>query len=161
MKEDKQSHALGIRLYAGLALLIIGFFSPLLSFYIESLQLPVGVKALLIGGLVFGIPEILILAAIAIMGKEAWDLLKNKLIGILTFIYPQKVSKGRYYAGVSLFAFCLIEGILEIHTDVIQHFVGDHLGLYQWGMNGLFILSFFIAGGDFWDKCRSLFLYTS
>ena len=133
----------------------------MLSFAVVEIGLPDEINAVLIGGLVFGIPEVLMIAAIAVMGREAWDVIKNYLHGILTFISPQKVGKQRYYIGVVLFSLCLIEGVFELHTALIQEWIGPNIGVFHWTMNILFVLSFFIAGGDFWDKLRKLFVYDS
>jgi len=124
-----------------------------------NMNLPDAVKTVISGALVFGIPEVLMIAAIAIMGKETWEWIKSKLWGALEFISPQKVSKTRYYVGVSLFSFCLIEGAVELNSTLIQTWLGDSLLAFQWTMNVLFLLSFIIAGGDFWDKIRALFIY--
>ncbi|HAW50726.1 MAG TPA: hypothetical protein DCX54_00115 [Flavobacteriales bacterium] len=147
------------RLLLGLILLIIGFLSPLLSFYIKDMDLPQGLKALVIGGLVFGIPEVFMVIGIAIMGRDAWEFLMSKLHDVLSFISPQRVSRTRYYIGVTLFSLCLVEGVIEIHSRYILDLLGERLVFFHWVMNLLFLLSFFIAGGDFWDKIRQLFIY--
>ena len=150
-----------LRVLSGAAVLFSGFLSPLATPLVWELPLPSGFKTLLSGALVFGIPEVMMIAGIALMGKPAWEKMKAGLKTGLSFISPQHVSRTRYYIGVSLFSLCLVEGVIELHFTLIQDFLGEHLGWYQWMMNILFLVSFFVAGGDFWDKIRSLFIYDS
>ena len=147
------------RIYGGLVLLVFGFLSPLLSFFVQDLDWHSGIKTLIIGGLVFGIPEVFMVIGIAVMGRETWEVLSARLHGFLSAISPQKVSRARYYAGLTLFCICLLEGAIEIHATFIREALGENISFFHWVMNILFLMSFIIAGGEFWDKIRGIFIY--
>ena len=147
------------RILTGLSILTVGFLSPLATPAIWELPISDALKTVISGALIFGIPEVLMIAGIAVMGKEAWDWIKLKLWSGLNFVSPQRVSKSRYYFGVILFSLCLIEGAVELNSTYIQSWVGSNTSIFQWSMNILFALSFFIAGGEFWDKIRAIFIY--
>ena len=142
-------------------MLVVGFICPLATPLLWELPLSDSIKTLISGALIFGIPEVLMISAIAVMGKEAWEWIKSKLWSGLEFVSPQRVSKTRYYVGVVLFSVCLIEGAVELNSTYIQNWIEKDSTTFQWVMNILFASSFFIAGGEFWDKIRSIFIYNS
>ena len=65
--------------YAGIILLIAALIVPFSSFWIAGLGLPVAAKATIIGLVTVGVPEVLTLVAIALMGKEVYVALKDRL----------------------------------------------------------------------------------
>lgn len=146
------------RLYIGASILIIGFLSPLLIPFVTSSNLSVGVKATLSGLLALGIPELFMLIAIGVMGKQGYEFLKSKLFKYLSkFAPPDSVSLIRYRVGLALFCIPLVVGwlhpYLSIYFNVLKNFP---IGVYLIG-DALFFSSFFILGGDFWDKFSGLF----
>lgn len=58
------------RLYFGWALVILGCGSPLLVPFILNSTLPAGAKAVLSALVAFGLPELLILSALPVLGRE-------------------------------------------------------------------------------------------
>jgi hypothetical protein len=146
------------RLTFGAIVFGLGFLSPLLIPLVTRSELSTTWKATISGLLAFGIPEIFILIAVAILGKEGYAFLKSK---IGTFLKPfapaDKVSKTRYNVGLFFFFSPLLIGwaspyllmyFSELESTPLQYYImGDVV----------FILSFFLLGGDFWDKFRSLF----
>ena len=69
------------RLYAGGIIFIAGFLSPLLVPLVTSSPLPVEWKTAISGLLLIGIPELAMLVAAAVMGKEGFNYLKQLLFG--------------------------------------------------------------------------------
>ena len=153
MKEDSNG-----RFYLGAIILIIGFCSPLLIPFVTGSDLSVAWKATLSGLLTLGIPEIFMVVAIAVMGKPGYDALKSKLGGILK--PAEHVSRNRYRLGLVMFSLPLILGwtqpylgylFLELNQLSLHYYlIGD----------GVFFASFFVLGGNFWDKFSRLFSYS-
>jgi len=149
------------RLIIGVVVLALSFLSPLLIPAILGSSLGDGIKTLLSGLLVFGIPELGMLTAIAIMGKEGYEWLKRRLL-ILLRIYgpPQVVSASRYKFGIFLFSISLLAGFI---LPYLLHFFPE-LGLSNLAIfyiaiccDIILITSLFVLGGSFWDKIQGLF----
>ncbi len=73
----------GWRLKTGIGLLIIGLLAPLGVPILAMSDLSMGMKATLGGILLAGVPEILTLMAIAILGKRGFAFVKGKLMSML------------------------------------------------------------------------------
>ncbi len=146
------------RLVVGAVILVVGFLSPLLIPWVTSTNWSVGVKSVLTGLLAFGIPEIFMLIAVGVMGKQGYELIKQKLARIIKpLLPPDTVSKTRYRIGLILFTIPILFG-----------FAAPYLGYFFESLNEvplssyvafdlLFVTSLFVLGGDFWDKLRGLF----
>ena len=116
-------------------------------------------KAMLSGLLLLGIPELLWVAAAAIMGKSGFDYIKGKVFGISKrYAPPDIVSPMRYRIGLVLFLLPLLWGWL---TPYVSHLVAayEHNRLAVAFAGDLMLLtSLFVLGGDFWDKLSALFI---
>ena len=89
------------RFILGGAIFISGFLSPLLIPLVTDSDLSAEWKVLVSGILVLGLPEVFMLIAVAILGKQGFDYLKTHL---WKFIRPaDKVSVARYRTGLILF----------------------------------------------------------
>ena len=111
------------------------------------------------GFLYFPVPEVFDLTAVAILGKPGFTWLKLKLMGFLgSYGPPDEVSIIRYRLGLVLFVLPLIHGWL--HPYFMDRL--PMLGPYRLAINIagdlMFLASFFVLGGDFWDKIRALFI---
>jgi hypothetical protein len=150
------------RLLWGTVVFIMGFLSPLLIPWVLSLQLSTGVKSVMSGFLAFGIPELFILIAVGILGKDGFQYLK-RIISLLFRRYgpPDVVSKSRYIFGLILFSYTLILGFVLPYIWTYIPFIEDHLLYILISSDIILLISLFILGGDFWDKLRSLFIYRS
>ncbi|HFD2319444.1 TPA: transporter suffix domain-containing protein, partial [Legionella pneumophila] len=104
------------RFYLGIILLILAIVCPLLIPLIVQSNFSVLIKGFLSSILVFGLPEVLIVLAIALLGKEVYGLLEQKIKNIL---FKEKVSRARYRLGLVFFAFPLIIGLLEVFVKEI------------------------------------------
>jgi hypothetical protein len=156
-KTDMNSKA---RFRLGTTIFIIGFCSPLLIPLVTATDLPMTWKATLSGALALGIPELFSIIAIAIMGKPGFQQLKGIFFGFIKKYGPaEKVSRIRYRIGLFMFVLPLVIGWLAPYGP--QQVKGFELqGLT---VNIIFDLmlfsSFFVLGGEFWDKLQSLFVY--
>ena len=148
------------RIIFGGAILIIGFCGPLFIPIVTGSALSVGLKATLSGLLAFGIPEVFMLIAIGILGKDGYAFLKTKLGGFISRIAPDEISNSRHRIGVLLFCLPLILGFLQPY---IGHYIDffNNIPLWYYIMSDwIFVMSIFILGGSFWDKLRGLFKYS-
>ena len=145
------------RLFIGAAVLIVGFCGPLFIPIVTSSGLSIGLKTTLSGLLAFGIPEVFMLIAIGILGKDGYAFLKAKLGRFITIISPDEVSLTRHRVGVILFVTPLLVGF-------VQPYLGHYFAFFRevplwFYISGdlIFVVSIFILGGSFWDKLQALF----
>jgi hypothetical protein len=150
----------GWRLQLGLAILIIGFASPLLIPVVTGSDLPSGWKAAISGALALGIPEVFSIIAIAIMGRAGFDTIKARFFNFIKrHGPPDRVSKMRYRVGLVMFVLPLLFGWLGLY---FAHYIPSYDD-YRLAINIsgdlLLISSFLVLGGEFWDKIRALFIH--
>ena len=146
----------------GGAILIIGFCGPLFIPLVNSSGLSIGLKTTLSGLLVFGIPEVFMWIAVAVMGRQGYELIKNKIIRYLGRLAPpDHVSLWRYRIGLGMFCLPLLLGWIQPY--LISFFPNlEALPLWSFAiLDFIFLASFFVLGGVFWDKFSSLFRYSS
>ncbi|MCD6598840.1 MAG: hypothetical protein J7L04_14200 [Bacteroidales bacterium] len=148
------------RLIAGTIIFISGFLSPLFIPVVLASNLSSGLKTTLTGLLAIGIPEIFMLIAAAILGKQGFSYLKQKIWGFFKkHGPPDHVSRLRYRLGLVLFCIPLILAwALPYFGQYIPNYTSVDLWFFIVG-DVMFIISFFVLGGEFWEKLRSMFLY--
>lgn len=149
-----------IKIYLGVGLLILSCVAPFLSFFVAGLNISLAAKATIIGLLTVGVPEVLAVLAVALLGKEAFDLLVAKFWGVFRHLAPRgSVSRMRYRIGLVLF---LLPAIPTYIMGYAPQFLPDN-SAWRLPINVvadvMFVSSLFVLGGDFWDKLRALFVY--
>lgn len=148
------------KIVIGSIVFILGQLSPLILIpIVVSLDLSGGWTTALSGLLMFGFPELAILASVAIMGKQGFDFIKGKVFGYFKKIAPPDVvSKTRYRIGLVIFIIpFLIAWLLPYFINLIPSYQEYKL-LINISGDIVLLVSLFVLGGDFWDKLRSLFL---
>ena len=150
----------GLRFRLGLTILIVGWLSPLLIPIVARTSLATEWKTIISGLLAVGIPEVFTVAAMAIMGKSGFNLIKERIFSFLKkHGPPDRVSLTRYRTGLVMFVLPIIFGWLGPYGAHLipgyetQRFVVSLIG------DVMFVASLFVLGGDFWDKIRALFVY--
>ena len=147
------------KIITGTVIFIGGFLSPLLIPLVLNSGLSASMKSALSGLLVFGIPEIFMIVAAAVMGKSGYQYFKDKLGSFFKRISPDRVSPVRYSLGLLMFSIPIVLGFLQPY---LAHYIPQlgnlHLG-FTIGLDFMLLLSLFVLGGDFWEKLKSLFLY--
>ena len=148
------------RLITGAVVFISGFASPAFIPLVISSDLPDWLIAALSGLLAFGIPELFMVIAVAILGKDGFNYLKGKLGRFFKPLAPpDEVSRRRYNIGLVIFTIPLLVGLLLPYLELEFHFVKD-LPFFLYLVTDLMILSsLFILGGNFWDKLRGLYIH--
>jgi len=148
------------KLVAAGVIFVAGFLSPLLIPFVTSSNLSTGWKATVSGLLALGIPELFMIIAAAVAGKEGFSYIKSKIFGFFKrYGPPDTVSKKRYNLGLVLFLIPIIAGwLIPYITNLIPSYEENKYAISIVG-DVVLITSLFVLGGDFWDKLRSLFIY--
>ena len=150
------------RLKLGVGMFIVSILLPIIGVPLTAkLGLSAAVTTTLSGGLLVA-AEIMGLAAVAVMGKSGYIVIKKRFFGFLKQYGPRdEVSTRRYTIGLVMFWIPILFGWLSIYTrEWIPGFTTNPLP-YAIGGDILFLASLFVLGGNFWDKIRSLFIHSA
>jgi hypothetical protein len=148
-----------VRLISGTVIFVSGFLSPALIPWVLSTSLADGIKAVLSGLLAFGIPELFMIIAAAVMGKDGFNYIMGALGRFLKPLAPPgHVSKTRYTIGLFMFFVPVAMGWLAPYFNHHIPFYEKNELIYNITGDGMIFLSLFVLGGNFWDKLRSLFV---
>ncbi len=115
-------------------------------------------------GALFIINKVLLLLVIAVMGKAGFQQLKQRLFGYVSALAPTAevdVSPTRHRIGVVMFALPLLSSFLEPYIDALAPGLRPNSWALQLLGDALLIGSFFVLGGNFWEKLRALFIRTA
>jgi hypothetical protein len=147
------------RIIIGAIVFITGFLVPLLVPFIAKSNLSLAWKTTLSGLLIFGIPELFMIIAVAIMGKEGFNHLKSRFYSLLKkHGPPEQVSPLRYKIGLVFF---IIPLVLAWLLPYIEHYLSamENYKIYlNIGGDVMLFISLLILGGEFWEKIRALFI---
>ena len=137
----------GWRMSFAMALWVGGFFLPLLIPLAATLPVPVATRSVLSGLLVLGLPQLLTVIAIALVGKLGFQYLKEQLFGAAKKLGPPvHVSRTRYRIGLVMLFLPLAMSLLEPYLTLLV----AHENLPHWLYNAvgdtLFLASFFVLG---------------
>jgi hypothetical protein len=151
--------ALGWRFPLGILLFTLGFACPSLIPLVAATELSSEGKVAISGLLLLGIPELFTMAAAAVLGKDGFRYLKQRLWAVLSkFSPPEKVGPWRYRLGLIAFTLPLLWGwLLPYIQDLVPGYEARRFALAAVG-DVLMVVSLFVLGGEFWDKLRSLFV---
>jgi hypothetical protein len=148
------------RFRTGVTLIAIGWICPLFIPLVTKSTLSIEWKTALSGFLLVVGPEVLSILAIAILGKDGFNYLKEKVFALLRRAAPTaKVSRTRYRAGLVIWALLFIYGSFVWYAPHLVPGYSEHRIALNLSADFLFIASLFVLGGDFWEKFRALFIY--
>ena len=150
------------RYYLGLFLFVLSLILPLLALVIvPTLGVTPGISATLYALSVAGGPDVMLIAAAALMGKENLQHLFSSLGSwFKNLVKWDQVSHRRYKIGLWLMCLSIAATVVLFYFFTNSLLVGNHPG---WGFyvtiaaDIVFIISFFVLGAGFWAKIRALF----
>ena len=147
----------GWRYYAELILFVLSLILPFLALIIVPLLgLSPGISAVLFGLSVAGGPDVILIAAAALLGKDNLQHLFSKLGSwFKNLVEWDQVSPQRYKVGLWLMclSIAVMLGLFYFLPETLL--VGNQPG---WGFyvivgaDIVFIISFFVLGAEFWGK---------
>jgi hypothetical protein len=148
------------RFRLGSVLFFLGLVFPIFIPLVLMIDMSAKWKAAVTGLMTFGIPELLWIAAAAILGKEGFKAIKGKVfLCIKKCGPPDHVSRTRYTIGLFMFVLPLLFGWLEPYILTLLPGYAPNRIIYNISGDVMFIFSFFVLGGDFWDKLQALFVH--
>jgi hypothetical protein len=147
------------RFYAGLTALVLSIILPVFAVVVPFLGLPVAWAAALAGALVLGGPEVLALVAVALLGKPTFKYLTYQFKkAFRRAVLERPVSKTRYYTGLTISLLSFVP--LYLYGYQPHWLPGGPARIWILAAADLiFIGSFFIMGGEFWEKLRRIFIW--
>lgn len=154
------------RYYTGLILFVLHLILPVLALiFVPLLGLSGGINAMLYGLSVAGGPDLLLIAAAALMGKENMQYLFSRLGSWFKNVVKwDQVSPQRYRIGLWMMVLSVI--ITAVLFYIFPQTLADGnepgWGFYVTvGADIVFIISFFVLGANFWTKIWALFQYNA
>ncbi len=150
----------GWRFRIGVGFFVLGWICPLFIPLVAASGLSTEWKAIISGLLAVGGPELMTLVSIAFLGKAGFNYLKARLFALFKRAAPpDQVSRIRYRFGTLIWVLLIIYGyFIGYAPEAIPGYEKHRIAMNLFA-DGLFVISFFILGGDFWDKFRALFIY--
>jgi hypothetical protein len=147
------------RFYAGMTALVLAVILPLGAFIVPMLGLPLAQSALLVGVLVAGGPEVLCIAAVALLGKETFQYLAHHAkLAFRRALVDRPASKARYYVGLAIILLSWLPAYIYAYAPAAMP--GGNTRIYILAaMDLAFVASVFLMGGEFWEKVRRIFVY--
>lgn len=156
-------HSAGWRFKLGIAIICLMLGSWLLVPILAVAGVP-GSRIAALTGVLFISNKVLLILVIAIMGKAGFQELKRTVFGYVSSIAPTmdaEVGPIRHGIGVVMFLVPLISSFLEPYVDSIWPGLRPNLWQVQALGDLMLIASFFVLGGNFWEKVRALFIRTA
>lgn len=150
------------RFVIGGILFVGGFLSPLLLPLVTNSDLPGNWKTILSTFLVAGLPEVGMLLAVAVLGKQGFAQLKEMFFSKFRKITePAAVSATRYRIGLFMFFIPLVAGWVQPY--LVHFFPGFASDNMQPAiiLDLMFAFSFLVLGAEFWGKIHALFVHNS
>lgn len=128
-----------------------------------ALDVP-GSRIAALTGALFIVNKVLLLLVIAVMGKAGFQELKKRLFGYVAGLAPgadAQVSATRHRIGLAMFCLPLVSSFLEPYLDALAPGLRPNSWVLQLSGDAVLVGSFFVLGGNFWEKLRALFIRTA
>jgi hypothetical protein len=151
----------GPRFYIGLAVFVLSFFMLPIGIVLKSFVIDHFWKGFVLAAFWISAP-IMKISSIAILGKASYLWIQYQI----HFIYhhvakPHQVTPLRYNIGLVLFILPFLPNYM---FSFMPQLLPDSMTMRYIiiiSADMVFLSSLFVLGGDFWDKLRSLFIYTA
>lgn len=158
-----EPHSAGWRFKLGIVILCLMLGSWLLVPIAAAVGVE-GSKIAALTGVLFISNKVLLILVIAIMGKSGFQQLKRSVFGYVSSLAPTaelEVGPVRHRVGIVMFCVPLISSLLEPYIDSLWPGLRPNLWQLQLLGDVMLISSFFVLGGNFWEKVRALFIRTA
>ena len=145
-----------LRFYGGWICFVLSWTLPLSSMAVPMLGLDKATTALVMGALIVGVPEVFMVLAAVLWGKETLAYFLVRAKGMLArLLPPMQVSPNRYRLGLVMFV------LSSLPCWVLAYFphwmdAPDRVRLLA-SADFTFVASFYVLGGNFFGKLRALF----
>lgn len=140
----------------------VGQATTLLIPFVSRMSLSNEWKTILSGILFFVTPQLGIFLAIAILGKSGYEQLKTMVFRwFKKHVISYQVSRTRYRIGIVLFLIPILFGWISPYVGHIMPSYANNRIIFAVVGDCVFIVSFFVLGGEFWEKLRALFVYNA
>ena len=147
------------RLVIGGVIFIVGFLCPLLIPFVAASDLSENWKVILSTGLGVGLPEVGMLLAVAVLGKQGFAQLKVLFFSTFRKITePSSVGTVRHRIGLLMFIVPLLIGWLHPYLAHFFPMLGEVNIITVLLLDLTFASSFIVLGAGFWEKIRNLFV---
>lgn len=157
--DEGQPTATGWRIKVAFTLFVVSIGWPVLVPLFPLMGLS-GTQIAYISGVMLVVAELMIVAGVAIAGKDGFAYVKAKVFGVLKAYGPPKtVGRTRYTIGLVMF---IVPFLLAWAGPYFGHYLpGFTENTMTWAIAGdvLLVLGLIMLGGDFWEKLRSLFIH--
>ena len=146
----------GFRYRAGWVFFVLSFVLPLAGLLVPFLGLDKATTVVVTGAMLVGGPEVAIVVAVALWGRETFNYFMGRAKGLLKLVAPpERVSPTRYRVGLVLIVGSFLPSWVLAYAP---HWLGDSSRIPVLVTADLvFVASFFVLGGEFWAKVRALF----
>ena len=148
------------RFRLGGGLFFLGFIFPAFIPLVLMIDMPASWKTVATGMMAVGLPDLLWIVAASVLGKQGFIAIKEKAFHYLKKIGPpDRVSQTRYTIGLFMFFLPLLLGWLGPYISLFFNSYESNRLILVISGDLLFVSSFFILGGNFWDKLQALFIH--
>ena len=146
----------GFRYRAGWVFFVLSFVLPLAGLLVPFLGLHKATTVVVTGALLVGAPEVAIVVAVALWGKETFAYFMGRAKGLLRLVAPpERVSPARYRLGLVIIAASFLPSWVFAYAP---HWLHDDSRIpVLVAADLVFVASFFVLGGEFWARVRALF----
>jgi hypothetical protein len=147
------------RFYSGMAAMVLSVVVPLSAVFVPVLGLPAAQSAVLAGVLLAGVPEVLCILAVVLLGKDTFQYFAHQATrAFRRAVLERPASKARYYVGLAIILLSWLPAYLYAYVPGVMP--GGNARIYFLaGMDLAFVASVILMGGEFWEKVRRIFIY--
>lgn len=150
----------GMRFYIGMALFIASFFMLPIGLVLKGFVASHFWKGFIVAAFWISAP-LMKISSIAVMGKPSYLWIQYKMHLYRRKAVPDQVSRTRYNIGLFLFIFPFVPNYILAYSPNLFPDAYYYRMFIHFFFDVMFISSLFVLGGNFWDKLRSLFMYTA